>query len=473
MYKLIKMSAMVKKLLLSAGLSFCFLLVLGQASCLPGERPGSPNSLWKVGVARAVITPSDPMRLDGYAHRTAKSTGVLHDLNVKVLCLEDAKGYKAVYVALDLIGLARETSEKMCRQIMTQHGLSRNQILINCSHTHSAPVFNRNHFLMHADFSDEDFQAFEAYEQFVAKQATSCVAAAIQDLSPCRLLSGKGLARFATNRRSNQEQDFSISSDVYGPSDYTVPVLAAYTSQQQLKAVLFGYACHASTLDDLQISGDFPGFAQVALEQHFEGCMALYFSGCGADQNPLPRKAIPWAEQYGEELAVAVKRSLKGPLMVLEPSLQVNYNELLLKYDEPLSERKLKELAESDSWKRGWAQHWLEKQESGATIPESYDFYPVQTWKLGDQMLVALGGEVVVDYAIHLRKTYDNLSFIMACSNDVMGYIPTEEILDKRGYEGASSVSAYGQPAMWAPGLEELILDEVKRQLKSFVLERK
>ena len=51
------------------------------------------------------------------------------------------------------------------------------------------------------------------------------------------------------------------------------------------------------------------------------------------------------------------------------------------------------------------------------------------------------------------------MSCSLAYSNDVMGYIPTEKILEEGGYEGYSSQMVYGLPNAWKPGLEEQILD--------------
>ncbi len=35
--------------------------------------------------------------------------------------------------------------------------------------------------------------------------------------------------------------------------------------------------------------------------------IALYCTGCGGDQNPLPRRSVPLAEGYGKQFAAAVE----------------------------------------------------------------------------------------------------------------------------------------------------------------------
>src|SRR5439155_15750078 len=46
-------------------------------------------------------------------------------------------------------------------------------------------------------------------------------------------------------------------------------------------------------------------------------------------------------------------------------------------------------------------------------------------------------------------------------ANDVMAYIPSLRVLQEGGYEGDTSMVPYGQPAKWAPPIEELIVGKV------------
>ena len=87
--------------------------------------------------------------------------------------------------------------------------------------------------------------------------------------------------------------------------------------------------------------------------------------------------------------------------------------------------------------------------------------YPVAVWRLGDQPLVALGGEVVVGYAISIKKMLGRETFVFGYSNDVMSYIPTEVVLEEGRYEGDTSQQIYGLPSKWAPGIEKQVLSMV------------
>ena len=95
--------------------------------------------------------------------------------------------------------------------------------------------------------------------------------------------------------------------------------------------------------------------------------------------------------------------------------------------------------------------------------------YPISVWQIGnDVTFVALGGEVVVDYALRLKRELSGpRTWVASYTNDVMAYIPSLRVLKEGGYEGGGSMVYYGLPSPWKPDVEKLIVAEVHRQVKS------
>jgi hypothetical protein len=87
----------------------------------------------------------------------------------------------------------------------------------------------------------------------------------------------------------------------------------------------------------------------------------------------------------------------------------------------------------------------------------------VQLWRLGDQAIAALGGEVVVDYAILLKQMLGPDLFVMAFCNDLMSYIPSVRVLREGGYEGETSQMEYHLPSKWQPDIESRVLTSVRQ----------
>ena len=69
-------------------------------------------------------------------------------------------------------------------------------------------------------------------------------------------------------------------------------------------------------------------------------------------------------------------------------------------------------------------------------------------WTFGpDLMLVALGGEVVVDYALRLtREFHGRRVWVAGYSNDVFGYVPSVRVLREGGYDGGDAMIYHGRP---------------------------
>jgi hypothetical protein len=92
--------------------------------------------------------------------------------------------------------------------------------------------------------------------------------------------------------------------------------------------------------------------------------------------------------------------------------------------------------------------------------------YAVQAWRLGDDIqFITLGGEVVVDFALRLKKELrGQRTWVAGYANDVMAYIASRRVLQEGGYEGGGAMVYYGLPTAWAPESEDLIVAEAKRQ---------
>jgi hypothetical protein len=206
----------------------------------------------------------------------------------------------------------------------------------------------------------------------------------------------------------------------------------------------------------------------MELETLHPGCVAMFWAGCGADQNPLPRSTVELAQHYGRRLADAVDSVLlTSKLLPLADRLATSYAEI----DLPLAELPTQEQIDADTqstnrYTVARAKMLLEQLASGKPLSPTYP-YPVQTWRIGgDIQFVTLGGEVVVDYAVRLKAELSGpKTWVAGYANDVMAYIPSRRVLIEGGYEGGGAMVYYGLPTVWAPEVENAIVAEVHKQL--------
>ena len=461
----------------------CLLSLSTLLFALPLSSPAAEkDSPWKAGVAVKVITPAEPMWMAGYGARNKPAEGKVHDLFVKALALEDASGQRLVLLTSDLVGIPREMAEAVTAEVAKRTKIPRANIMLTASHTHCGPVTRDSLFSMY-DMPAEEAKKIQPYTDKLQGWMIEAIVAAVADLKPAKIAVGQGTARFAVNRRKPTPNGFVNDANPDGPVDHDVPVLRIEGADGKLRAVVFGYACHNTTMQFYQWCGDYAGFAQLNLEEKHPGAVALFWDGCGADANPLPRGKIELCQKYGRELADAVEGVLAAKMTPVKSAVAAKYAEIALGFDALPDKEKWAADALSKTFAvRRRAEGYLKMLADGKKIDDNYRHYPVQAWRLGAEVVwVALGGEVVVDYSHRLKKEIAaelkelgavRPVWVTAYANDVMAYIPSERVLKEGGYEADSSMIYYGQPSKWAAGLEGKIVDKAKQLAREAVMQK-
>jgi neutral ceramidase len=417
------------------------------------------------GVARKVITPETPVWLSGYASRTRPATEILQDLWAKALVIGENDKIQVIIVTIDIIGLSHELSEDIAQRVIAKYGISRSQLLLNSSHTHSGPVIWPSLSIMF-DLGKDDLKSLVSYNSKLADNIVDVIDMAILDLKPANLSVAHGSASIAVNRRQQTDKGVVIGVNPEGHVDNDVPVLKVETTDGKIEALLFGYACHNTTLDTYQINGDYAGFAQIEIEKANQGVTAMYLAGCGADQNPNPRRTVEVAMLHGKTLADAVQKVLSGTFIQVRPPVRTDITTVSLDFV-PFNKDKLKEeLVGDNRFSSGRASFILMAMDKGYDVSKLA--YPVQVIRFSnDFTILALAGEVVVDYSLKAKARYpkENL-FVAGYSNEVQCYIPTAKVLKEGGYEPETSMIYYGLPGPFSGNVEEKIFSAIDMVMK-------
>jgi hypothetical protein len=389
--------------------------------------PASPMA-WRVGVVSAVITPTNNLRMAGYAARKKPAEGKVQDLFAKALAVQDEQGGRLVILTLDLIGAPQVIRDRLAARAEKELGLPAGHLLMNASHTHSGPSL-RTTPLTDQDQRNPEARASLEYTQQLEQRLFEVIRQSLATLEPARLTWSRARCGFAMNRRLPSPTGYRNSPNPDGPVDQEVPVLRVEAAGGALRAMLFGYACHNTCLGFYHYCGDYAGYAQEYLQANRTNFTALFLMGCAGDQNPYPRGSnivpgfsdLDLAKQHGRSLANAAEMANLIPQRELRGPLRVAYGIVSLDY--------------------------VRKRD-----PHSY---PVQVVKFGNDLtLVALGSEVVVDYSLRLKKELagDAAVWIAGYSNDYNGYIPSLRVLKEGGYEANAG---------WAETVEERIVTKV------------
>ena len=431
------------------------LLAFGVVST-PGE--------FKAGVARKTITPAESVWMSGYAARTKTSEGVEHDLWAKALALEDAQGGQVVIVTADLIGLPRRVCDDVFARVKDKHGLERRQLVFNASHNHAGPrVLSDVEATVGGDADDR--QHLIKYRGQLVNALVEVIDSSLADLSPATLAIGHGTADFAANRRCLTEKGYGCGVNPDGPVDHDVPILKIAAPDGKIRAVLFGYACHNTTLGPncYRINGDYAGFAQIELEKAMPGATAMFFQLCGGDQNPNPRLSMKYAAKHGKTLADGVQAALNGKMKTFDPVIRTAYEEIELDFarqDQAVFEEELKS---DNRYRKSRAKAILDALDAGHDV--WHVSTPVQVVGFGKSAaMIAVGGEMVVDYSLLLKREFPRTDLIVAgYANNIVGYIPSRRVLREGGYEADESMMYYGYPGPFADNIEDVVVEACRR----------
>jgi neutral ceramidase len=438
-------------------------LLLVLPSLRAGEAPDT--TAWKAGAVSVDITPQGPVWLVGFGNRTKPSDSIAHPLYAKFLALEDYAGARMVFITLDLLGIPVDMRKEVVRQASAKFQLGDEAILINGSHTHSGPS------VQGGGVADPTFRKKgEEYGQMLTAKLVQGMGDALAKLEPVKLHYTRARAGFAMNRRLQMGNEVINSPNPEGPVDHDVPVLRVVGRDNNLRAILFGYACHNTTANFQSVNGDYAGFAQAYLQENRPGVVALFMMGAGADQNPYPRHVnIEQAQQHGRALAnavetalsVRIQRTINGPLRSAYGTVDIDYAEI--------GRDDLHRRARSKNQTEKTRAEALLRQLDGPGIPKSYPA-PVQVVRFGpDLTLIAISGETTVDYSLRLKRELAGGSaaiWVAGYSNDYFGYLGSREVILGGGYEGYSA-NLGRHPGPWAVSTEDRVINKAYELLQA------
>ena len=436
---------------------------------------GAQVTQWKAAAMKVDITPQETMYLSGFASREVPAEGTAMSLFAKTLAIEDGAGTRFVIVTLDLVEVPYQLREAVAKNIKSKFGLPEKSLLMNCSHTHCGPELK---------YTDLEFMGLTdplrkerclRYNAFLTEKIVGIIGEALQALGPATISYGHARCGFAMNRRLKSDKPagdpYLNSPNPEGVVDHDVPVLTVTTAENKLSAVVFGYACHNTSMSIKQWHGDYAGHAQAMIEEAHPGTLALFMMGCGGDQNAYPRFSPIFSMRHGQSLATAVEAAIDAKPKPISGPLQINWQTTRLDYESiPTAADLEKRLETSKDYDRKWDERRLFALKRGE-LRDHYD-YPVQVVRFGEDLtFVGLSGETCVDYSLRLKREFTGPGqlWIAGYCNDVLAYIPSKRVLKEGGYEAYRSIIYWSNPLhpeKFADTMEERIIGKVHEMWK-------
>ena len=402
-------------------------------------------------------------------------SGILDDVYARIGIMR-AADTPVLVLAVDTLGFGVAEISALEDVIGSATGIPPTRILITGSHSHSAPI------LCPVDL----FGGFTPYFDGLCDRVGELAADLLSHMEPATLSFGKSSCDFNVNRRVITPEGTCVSGpNPDGVVDKSVPIVACHRANDSLAGVFFSYCCHPTILLGPEVSGDYPGQTQLALEARHRQSVALYLPGMFGNVRPNLsegdgrfRKGTPIdAMHCGSRLADAVDDALRICEPVSVNTIRTRRLRRPLPLDKPPSRQTLDEIAAQavksaqasdeekarQSWyhagyqlaMRQWVQQiLLEGLERRAPTAVDYTF---SRWDLGDIHWITFSGEFFLEYGLYAQSLLGaDRTFTLGYTQGCQTYVPTAQALVQGGYE-PNAYKRWRQTAPFAPEVEEAV----------------
>jgi len=441
----------------------------------------APNYLptlnsFRVAFAEINITPNvseqNPVFLQGMGGPPRRATAVSAPLMMQLLLLEDDHFTKVFFVTADLFGFGPEIVGNV-RAIVAQWGIEPEGLILNASHTHYAPGT-----ISHASKSIGPF--YSEYAKHIIQTIGQQLPILYDRLEECKLSWGKVEAQIGVSRRLKKDGKVIFAPNSEGYYDKDTPFILFHMLKTDKKVLLVNHGCHPTGLGSENfISADYPAYMRNALKSNgfVDGIMFLQ-GGAGSTKETISTKGdvrfcenSAGARVNGEFLATQIINGIEKGLQPIEGSLFCTRRQITLPLKPIPAPNVLAQVRNNediDALVREWAKGLLNRFPSG-DIPNRLAI-EIQLVVVGDKVsFVALPGEPVAELARDLRMLNNmmNATFILGYTNGLIGYLPTDDMIEEGGYEAGASHFVYLQPSALDAGSESAITSATEKCIRT------
>jgi len=475
------------------------------------------DTMLRVGVGRATITPPIGVDLMGYSRRSRPSTGIHMDMYATAL-VASAHGATVAILDCDLIFLHPPLVDEIRDAIAATLETRRSHVLINCTHSHSAPTSSP---VKVGGEQDRVRPEEEAYIRSLPHLLLSAVKQAKAAMQPARIGSGVGHIALSANRREKlPDGRVVLGNNCEGPVDHGVGVVRVDSRDGRPLAALVNYACHPIFLGSAShlISPDFPGPMRRTVERE-TGATCLFLQGATGNVNPRNpmHPDTGEAERAGTMLGLEAAKTFLGidsrttvereywltsvatfhlvrkeavepatpdrvaareevlalPLLPLPDAAGARR---ILEERTAALEAMVKQGADLDDLNPAryqvlWAKSLVKTVEEKRG-PMSVSV-PVQALRINDVAVVGVAGELFIEVQLAIKKASPfGSTLVAAYSNGCVCYIPVTEAYPDGGYEVDHSYKGYRLLTAIAPGAAERVAEAAIKMLRALAEEQ-
>ena len=435
-------------------------MILSLCACSASGGKDSKKGL-QVGFSRQSITPTQTgVQIAGGDASSRLSTGFLDEVATTCIAISKDGDTYLIYTC-DFMVLYESIIDPVKTVINGATGVPKENILFNCTHTHSG-----------VNILSTNWDGGAAYRELFSSKALKAAEKAIEDLSPAKVSYGSTQTEGMTFVRHYRMNDGTTCGNGHGSStsgykehmyeaDGELQIIKFVREAEDKKDIIIAsFPSHATTVNGTNrtaLSACYPGAFRAAVEET-AGVHCAFFQGASGDQIPTSKiKELPATPndhklqgQKLAEYALGVElKELSGDQLVLK-SWQYTGNSMKEGTDDPEKMAQANEIA-TLAGQKGTSDPAVSELcskygfynvyeatglRSRASAPETRTMTLVALQVCSDISMVFAPYEM---FGMHGKYIKDNspfeMDFIVTCSEDYQGYFPHVEGCEEGFYE--------------------------------------
>ena len=413
----------------------------------------------KAGAAAVDLVADDTMVIGGGIgpHKVVGQEG---KLRASAVVIEDPHGAKVALIACDVLMVERDVLDAAARRIERELGIPFDNILINATHTHSAPTTATIH----------GYRREEAFTRQVGDKAVEAAVAAARRLGPASMLFRLGEESSVGRNSRLLLADGTIwwtgpyqdAVRPTGPFDPELPVWAFRRPDGALEAVLFNHSTHTiGTARPGVRSPSFYGLAAQGLERE-KGGTFLFFEGASGSTHNFDLLTPEMTLRISQAVTSALDSAQSRPVRRVK-GLRSEFSLTVRRFDEAADEKAVSDYCTKRIKDLKAAENTIGVFRAMRKELASHRGETRKTWiqaiQIGDTAVVGVPGEcfTVLGEEIKRRSPF-RYTFIFELANDYIGYIPDRKGHALGGYQTWTGLHSYLEPGTG----EAIVAESVK-----------
>lgn len=374
-------------------------------------------------------TPEEHMVLAGFAARDELSDGIHLPLYTHCLVVGDG-AQKVCIISNDLMEISPAITDTLLNMIAERSGLKKENILMHCIHTHSAPRSGGA-----SNYTGGTNRAWK--ERMMETVVANAVKTIKAKGEPFTLEIGKGSSAINGNRC---EKDGPVDRSVY---------VARFLQGGKPVVSIVNYSCHPVSMGPTSylLSSDYPGVAARYLQEAWGG-EVFQLSGAQGNVDPAegPKK-VDYTERIGKQFADDIKDiefqtiPSEGLLRIVNKTVDLPYEidkvtpEAVIRHADSLAASAKTTFPRFSNDVMGWKEEILERFRTGE-VPSKLRYH-LHGVNMDGVVFFFSDGEPFCEYQIEAREAFPGTTvFFAGYTNGQNSYLPSQHAYEvRKGYE--------------------------------------